>query len=205
MRRLRTIPARRLVATVVALLAVAAGGGVAVAALGPAGSPPDPKPLDRAVLDALRAPAPAGVSARIEFTNGLLPAGSVPNGEGSPLAAGAEGRLWAAPDGRFRLELQSGAGDAQIASDGTRLTVFDSSSDTVYSVPARKAGDEEPGDEKTPTLAGVRRALDALSETWSLSEAEPTTTGGRGSYTLRIAPRDDGGLLGAAELAGAAA
>ena len=47
----------------------------------------------------------------------------------------------------------------------------------------------------------MRRGLDRLAETWNLSGAQPTSTAGRPTYTVRIAPKDDGGLLGAAELA----
>jgi hypothetical protein len=36
---------------------------------------------------------------------------------------------------------------------------------------------------------------------WTLSGAQPGTTAGRPSYTVRISPKDDGGLLGAAEVA----
>jgi hypothetical protein len=36
---------------------------------------------------------------------------------------------------------------------------------------------------------------------WTLSGAQPGTTADRPSYTVRISPKDDGGLLGAAELA----
>ena len=57
--------------------AVVAGAGIAQAALNSAPKPA-PKPLDRAVLDALNAPAVDGVTARIEFTNNLLPSGSLP-------------------------------------------------------------------------------------------------------------------------------
>jgi outer membrane lipoprotein-sorting protein len=183
------------------LVVLAVSGGIAQAALDGSGSAPAPKPLDRAVLDALRAPETTGVSARIEFTNGLLPGGSLPdNGGGSPLATGAEGRLWLAGDGRFRLELQSDAGDAQIADDGERLTAYDPASETVYTMPSHAAKDEREGGEE-PTLAGVRRGLDRIAEAWTLSGARPGTTGGQPSYTVRIAPKDDGGLLGAAELA----
>ena len=47
----------------------------------------------------------------------------------------------------------------------------------------------------------MRGGLDRLAQAWTLSGARPGTTGGRPSYTVRIAPKDDGGLLGAAELA----
>jgi outer membrane lipoprotein-sorting protein len=197
MRRLRTSSTRRLATIAAAVLALAITGGIAQAALN--GDPkPDPKPLDRAVADALNAPAVEGVSARVTFTNGLLPSGSLPGGAASPLAAGADGRVWVARDGRFRLELQSDAGDAQIVSDGDRVTVYDSGSKTAYVMPAPE---HRSGTRERATLAGVRDALDRLARTWTLSGARPTSTGGRPTYTVRIAPKDDGGLLGAAELA----
>jgi outer membrane lipoprotein-sorting protein len=160
---------------------------------------PAAKPLDRAIHDAVAAPDVQGVTARVTFTNGLLPSGSLPRGAASPLAAGAEGRLWLGADGQIRLELQSEAGDAQVVSDGQRLTVYDSSSETAYTfaLPPGEAK-AEGGD---PSLGDVQRGLDRLATAWTLSGARPTNTGGRPSYTVRIAPKDDGGLLGAAELA----
>ena len=199
MRRLRTASRRRLATIVAAVLLLAAGGGIAQAALSGSGPTPDPKPLDRAVLDALHAPQVEGVSARVTFTNGLLPAGSLPNGSASPLAAGAKGRLWVSPQGA-RLELQSEAGDAQIVADGERVTVYDSASETAYTMPAPRDRAKADRDHEA-TLADVRRGLDRLAEAWTLSGAQPTSTAGRPTYTVRIAPKDDGGLLGAAELA----
>lgn len=202
MRRIRTIPARRLWAIVAAVAVLAAGGGIAQAAL--SGAPkPAPKPLDHAVLDALRAPSVAGITARIRFTNGLLPSGSLPQGSSSPLLSGASGRLWLTADGRARVELQSDSGDSQIVVDRDRAWLYDASSNTVYRVklPAGPHDAAQRKHEQPPTLAGVRSALYNLSKTWSLSGARPTSTAGRPSYTLRISPRDDGGLLGAAELA----
>jgi outer membrane lipoprotein-sorting protein len=201
MRRLRTTSTRRLYAIAAAVAVLAAGGGIAQAALGGSDPRPAPKPLDRAVLDAVNAPAVAGVSARIEFTNGLLPGGSLPHGGGSPLASGAEGRLWLAADGDLRLELQSDAGDAQITSDGERISVYDSTSNTVYRMDAPREDARPERDDEPATLADVRRGLDRLAEAWTLSGAQPGSTGGQPSYTVRIAPKDDGGLLGAAELA----
>ena len=200
MNRLRTIPTRRLYAVVAAVAVLAAGGGIAQAALS-GNDTPERKPLDRAVYDAAKAPDVAGISARIEFTNGLIPGGALPPGAASPLATGAEGRLWMTNDGRFRVELQSDAGDAQITADGEHLTIYDSASKTVYraAMPAGEKAKPEPSEE--PTLAGIRRGLDNLARSWTLSGAQPTNTGGQPSYTVRIAPKDDGGLLGAAELA----
>jgi outer membrane lipoprotein-sorting protein len=198
MRFLRTTSTPRLLMILAATVALALSAGFAQAALDGSGKP-DPKPLDRAILDAVNAPAVDGVSARVTFTNGLLPAGSLPDGAVSPLAEGAEGRLWLANDGRMRLELQSEAGDAQIVAGEDRVTIYDSSSKTAYVLPvARKEAEHE---DEPATLADVRRGLDRLATAWSLSGAQPTTTADRPTYTLRIAPKDDGGLLGAAELA----
>ena len=63
------------------------------------------------------------------------------------------------------------------------------------------AGNDAPHEDEPATLADVRRGLDRLAAAWNLSGAQPTTTAGRPTYTVRIAPKDDGGLLGAAELA----
>jgi outer membrane lipoprotein-sorting protein len=203
MRRLATFPVRRLWAIAGAVCLLALGAGIAQAALSGSSTPPPAKPLDVAVHDALTAPQVKGLSARITFTNHLLPSSSV-NGQGSsPLLNGATGRLWLAADGRARLELQSESGDAQVLSDGKTITVYDPSSNTVYraTLPADKAGAGAGAAEKPPTLADIRKGIDHLAQAWTLSGAEPTSTAGQPSYTVRIAPKDDGGLLGAAEVA----
>src|ERR687898_1492685 len=161
MRRLRTTSSGRLVAIVAALVALALTGALAQAAISGSDPKPDPKPLDRAVHDAMTAPPVDGVSARVTFTDGLLPSGSLPQGAASPLAAGAEGRVWLAGDGRARLELQSEAGDAQIVADGERLTVYDSSTETAYTM-ALPADKEEP-EHQEPSLEDVQRGLDRLA------------------------------------------
>jgi outer membrane lipoprotein-sorting protein len=199
MRRLRTLSTRRLYGIVLVVALLAATAGIAQAALRGSASAPNPKPLDRAVLDALRAPDIQGVSARVRFSNGLVPGGVAPQGD-SPLMQGAEGRIWVAGDGRFRLELQSDSGDAQIVDDGTRLTVYDPASKTAYTLPSH-ANDKRAARGEKPTLSDVRYGLAKLAETWTLSGAQPGTTADRPTYTVRIAPKDDGGLLGAAELA----
>ena len=200
MRRLRTLSPRRLTVIVAAVVVLAASAAIAQAGLIGADPTPEPKALDRAILDAANAPEPDGVSARIEFTNGLLPSGSLPGGGESALLQGAEGRLWVTGDGRFRVELQSESGDAQISSDGETLSVYDTSAKTVYRMPMPKERSRPTQPEPT-TLAEVRDGLDRLARAWTLSGAKPTSTAGRPTYTVRIAPKDDGGLLGAGELA----
>ena len=200
MRRLRTASTRHILAICAAVAVLAAGAAVAQAALGGASAPPA-KRLDRAVYDALRAPDVAGITARIHFKNDLLPSGSLPAGQTSPLATGADGRLWLGSHGEVRLELQSDGGDAQIVADGNRFMIYDASSNTAYTGTLSEEQPSKPQAEHKPTLAGVDRGLAQLSRMWTLSGAHPGTTADRPSYTVRISPKDDGGLLGAAELA----
>ena len=112
MRFLRTTSTRRLIAGCALVVALVVAGVVVAGASGSGGSPPPPKPLHAAVHDAIAAPKPTGVTARVHFTNNLVASGAL--SVGSPLLAGADGRLWIG-DGRLRLELQSDAGDAQIS------------------------------------------------------------------------------------------
>lgn len=202
MRRLRTISTSRLVAFAAAIVVLAVGVGIAQAAL-KGGSKPTPKQLDVAIHDALTAPAVPGVTARVHFTNHLIPAGALPEGTVSPLMAGASGRVWIANDGRFRVELQSDAGDAQIVDDGTTLTLYDASTNTAYRValPQRRDATTRPNTHTPPSLAQIDRAIAQIGDRWTLSGATPTSTAGQPTYTVRIAPKGDGGLLGAAELA----
>jgi outer membrane lipoprotein-sorting protein len=203
MRRLRTLPTRRLWAIVAGVAALALTAGIAQAGLSGSVTKPPPKTLAQAILGALRAPQVKGVTARIHFTNSLLPSGALPEGGTTPLATGADGRLWMTADGRARLELQSDDGDAQIVYDGKQITVYDASSNTVYRLPASSGHDSS--DAKKPehkaTLANVRAMLRDLARDWHLSGAQAGATAGRPSYTVKISPKDDGGLLGAARLA----
>jgi outer membrane lipoprotein-sorting protein len=201
MRRLRTLSTRRLWLIVAGTAALVLTAGIAQAALSGSVSKPRPEALARAILDAVRAPQVKGVTARIHFTNNLLPSGSLPEGGTTPLATGADGRLWMTADGRARLELQSDAGDAQIVYDGKQLTVYDASSKTVYRLPASSGQEPAKKPEHKPTLADVRTMLRNLAQDWKLSGAQPSVTGGRPSYTVKISPKDDGGLLGSARLA----
>jgi hypothetical protein len=206
MQHLRTLSTRRLVGLAAALVVLVAGGvSIAQAAL-QSNPRPAPKALDVAVHDALSAPAVAGVTARVELTNHLIPSGALPEGTASPLIAGASGRLWATSDGRFRLELQSQAGDAQLVSDGKVVTLYDASSNTVYrfTLPQPTAAEQQrrqADPHVPPTLAKIEQAIADIGKHWTVSGAIPTSTAGEPTYTVRIAPRDDGGLLGAVELA----
>lgn len=203
MNRFRTISTRRLTALIAGLIALVAGAGIAQAALGGSDDVPPRTSLAFAVREALAAPRVEGVSARIEFENRLIPSGSMGAGIGSPLLSGARGRLWLADDGRFRLELQSDSGDAQVVSDGERVTIFDASGNTAFrfALPQQEGEQEGNAGASVPSLDQVRRALAQLAQTWDVTGPKPVNVADRPSYSVRIAPRDDGGLLGAATLA----
>jgi outer membrane lipoprotein-sorting protein len=199
MRRLRTASTRRLVTIVAVLVATVAAAGIAQAALN--NSPkPDPKPLDQAIHDAVNAPPVDGITARVKFTNNLLPSGSMPGSQVSPILSGADGRVWLSGDGKVRLELQSDYGDAQLVADGERYMLYDAATKTAFTgrLPAKAPKADKP---ERVSLAAIQEGLKRLGEAWTLSGAQPTSTAGRPTYTVRIAPKDDGGLLGAAELA----
>jgi outer membrane lipoprotein-sorting protein len=205
MKRLRTISTRRLLVVVGAIVVLAITAGIAQGALSGSNPTPAAKPLDRAVLHAVNAPKVDGLTASITFSNNLIPAGSLPEGSTSPLLSGAKGRLWVTNDGRARLELQSDSGDAEIVSDGKQVTVYDANSNTAYRFDVPQGQDKSSADKaeehKPVTLEQVDKAINEISKHWSLSGANPTSTAGAPTYTVRISPRDDGGLLGAAELA----
>jgi outer membrane lipoprotein-sorting protein len=197
---LRRIPTRRLL-LLCAAVAVLGASVTAIALAATSGGPvPPPKPLAQAVHDSLTAPAVPGISARISFTNHLVDSSLLPEGS-DPLLAGASGRLWAAGD-RLRVELQSdgGAGDSQILLNGRALSVYDASAGTVYraTLPPDRRRSQDAG---VPSLARVQDALAHLMRHADLSAAQPGDVGGRPAYTVRLTPKRDGGLVGAAELA----
>ncbi|HEY1539480.1 MAG TPA: DUF2092 domain-containing protein [Solirubrobacteraceae bacterium] len=203
MRRLRTTSTARLLTILACAGVLVTTAAIAQAALTGSGPVPAPKALAQAIEDALGATPPDGVTARISFTNNLLPSGSLP-GTSSALTSGADGRLWLTKDGRLRIELQSSSGDAQITSDGKQITLFDSSSNTVYkaTLPDEPAGDAAKRDDHgNPTIAKIQDALNRLAKLWTVSGADPTSQAGQPAYSVRIAPKDDGGLLGAAKVA----
>jgi hypothetical protein len=202
---LRHISTRRLLALCAGVVVVGiATAAIALAATGGGPTPP-PRPLPKAVHDALAAPRVAGISARIEFTNHLLTSEAVQGSD--PLLTGGSGRLWATPDGRLRLELQSDSarGDSEIVVDGRRFLVYSGDSGTAYRgrLP-RGSGKSARGSsaaESPPSVGRIQRALAKLSRHLDLSGAQPTDVAGRPAYSVRVSPKRHGGLLGGAALA----
>ena len=205
MSALRRISTRRLLA-ICAVTAIAAIGVTAVAmAMGGSGPKPPPKPLATAVQDALSGPSLPGVSARIKFTNNLVDASSIQGTD--PLLSGASGRLWASPEGggKLRLELQSegsGGGDTQVLVSNHHFQIYDGSSETVYEGTLPEEGKESgSGDQGVPGLGQIEAKIGEAEKHADLSGAIPSDVAGRPTYTLHVAPKNDGGLLGGAEIA----
>ena len=207
MKILRTLSTTRLITVAVAACIVLVGGAiVAVAANGGGGATPPAKPLAQAVHDSLAAAKPEGVTARITFTNKLFPSGALLGQTGSALMSGATGRLWWNPTGG-RLELQSDAGDVQLTWNDTKVTLFDASSNTAYTfdVPKDATSTSTAADHTAPTMDEITKFLTELGKNWTVSGAEPSNLAGHEAYTVKVSPAHDGGLLGSAQLAWAAA
>jgi outer membrane lipoprotein-sorting protein len=201
---LRTASTRRLLATIVGALAAAvAGTAIAIAAVG-SGPVPRHQPLARAIHHALAARAPQGVFARITFTNNLIDSSEIQGSD--PLLNGGTGRLWITAH-RLRLEIQGDNGDAQIVLNGRSLWAYDPAFNTVYraTLPASLFGTSKHrashGAQPLPSLAQIQSGLNRLARHLDLSGAMPTDVAGQAAYSLRVSPRRDNGLLGAAELA----
>ncbi len=221
---LRRIPLSRLLLLCGVVVAVGIGLTALAMAVGSGPTPP-PKPLAEAVHDALSAPKVDGVSARIQLTNHLLEGANLASsGSGeasqlssSPLISGASGRLWIGSDGRARLELQSEKGDTQILYDGQNVSMYDASTNTLYRyTPERESADEgtrqcpqgpvggscathDEGD-ATPSVAEIEEHLAKASRHADISGATPTDVAGQAAYTVRVSPKENGGLIGGAEL-----
>ncbi len=202
MKFLRTASRGRLLATLAGMVVVVFGGtAIAVAAAG-SGPVPPAKPLAQAIHDGLAAPPVQGITADISFTNHLIPASNL--GGSNPILSGATGRMWLSADHRLRLELQSANGDAQVVLNGSSFWVYEPSSKTVYegSLPAGAGKREQPHkDHGLPTVAQIQSELNRLAAHLNLSGAQPSDVAGQAAYTVRVSPRHDGGLLGAAEVA----
>jgi outer membrane lipoprotein-sorting protein len=196
----RSLPTRTLLIVLTAAAAVVVAGAVAVSALGGSGPVPPAKPLAAAIHDALTGTAPQGITARISFTNHLLPSTSFGGQTGSPLLSGASGRLWVSQAGG-RLELQSDAGDTQVTWTDAKVTVYDASSNTAYVADLPQHAQAKDSSHAIPSLDEITKFLTEAGAHWTISDAVPSNVAGQEAYTVTVSPKHDGGLLGQAELA----
>jgi len=199
-------------------------GATALALAVGSGPTPPPKPLADAIHDGLSAPKPTGLTARVQLTNHLLEGASLASGGGgeasqlssSPLISGASGRLWVASDGHARLELQSEKGDTQILWNGESAEMYDASTNTLYRyTPPKREAEGAPTSGATgsggttpdggnghepPTVAEIEQRIANVSKHADISGAMPTDVAGQAAYTVRVAPREHGGLIAGAEV-----
>jgi outer membrane lipoprotein-sorting protein len=219
---LRRLSLSRLLLLCVVVVVVGIGATALALAVGSGPTPP-PKPLADAIHDGLSAPKSSGVTARIQLTNHLLEGASLAGDGGeasqlssSPLISGASGRLWVASDGHARLELQSEKGDMQILWDGKTAEMYDASTNTLYRyTPKHESGEEtstttstkgsvkleyQDTTHKIPTVAEIEERIADASKHVDISGATPTDVAGQAAYTVRVAPRENGGLIAGAEL-----
>jgi outer membrane lipoprotein-sorting protein len=208
---LRRLPLSRLLLLCVLVVAIGVSATALAFALGSGPTPPA-KPLAQAVHDALSAPLVEGFSANVQLTDHLLEGANLATGTSgggsdglmnSPLLTGASGRLWVAKDGQMRLELQSEEGDTQVLYDGRTLSVYDAASNTLYryTPPAQThREDSKTGEEhEVPSVTQIEAAITKLAHV-TLSGATPTDVAGQPAYSVRVSPKESGGLLGGAEL-----
>ena len=203
MASLRTISSRRLIAGIGGVV-VLVGVGVGVGSAVTGANPPAPQPLADALHQAATGAKPTGITADVTFTNNLL--GSAGLTGTDPLMSGASGRLWMDANGDLRIELQTTGGgiDSQIVVNDTSITVFDGTQNTVYKIalPAKTStGKATQHTGSIPTVEQIQSRLDTLSTHLNISGAIPGTAGAVPSYSVKISPQHDGGLLGDVQLA----
>jgi len=201
MKFLRTVSTQRLLAILAgAILAVAGGTAIAVAASG-SGQVPPREGLAQALHQAATAPEVSGISARIHFTNNLIASSDLQGSD--PILNGASGRLWVSNDGRMRLELQGQNGDAQVTLDNGNYSIYDPMSNTVYtgSLPAQDKSNPNSGTAKIPSVAQIQTQLNELMQNVNIVGPTPRNVAGQPAYKVQLSPKHDGGLLGDVQLA----
>ncbi len=196
-------------------LAVAIGiSATALAFAIGSGPTPPARSLADAVHEALSGPKVQGVSANITLTDHLLEGASLASGDGSgnsiagsPLLTGGSGRLWVSSDGHVRIELQAEKGDTDVYYDGSTISAYDASTNTVYryKVPQPTGGSASDGTDtgathEAPSVAKIEEAIAHLREHAGVSGATPTDVAGQPAYTVRVTPKESGSMIGGAEL-----
>jgi outer membrane lipoprotein-sorting protein len=197
----RRISTARLLALCAAAVALVFACVAVASAVSSDPAPPPAKPLAEAIHAAASAPAEQGVTARIEWTNKLVDANGF---EGiSPLIAGGKGRLWWSADDALRLELQGSSGDVQIVVKGREYWGYDAASNQAWrgTLPPEKKGDRADREHRVPTVAQIERKLRKAMKDVAIAGPEPGVEAGQPSYSVRVSPRENGGLLGAVGLA----
>jgi outer membrane lipoprotein-sorting protein len=161
-------------------------------------SAPQHKPLADAIHDSASGPPVQGVTARVTFTNSLLPAGTGRSQD--PLMGSSSGRLWLSRDGKTRVELHGQTGDAQIVSDGNQWLLYNPATKTAYRGQAHSST-KQPSPQNGPASVGdINKRLGTISQHNNLSDAVLGSVASRPAYTADISPKDPTTLLQKAQV-----
>jgi outer membrane lipoprotein-sorting protein len=199
-----------------AIVVVVGASATALASALDTGPVPPAKPLAQAVHDALGGPAVQGFSANITLTNHLLEGANLASGGdgqtgalSSPLLNGGSGRLWISDKGQLRLELQAEKGDTEIYYDGSTVSAYDASTNTLYKLKPPHEGTSTPDSNEAagqdaahepPSVAKIEEGIAKVREHADLSGATPGDVAGQPAYTVRVSPKEAGSLIAGAEL-----
>ena len=163
---------------------------------------PPPRSLASAAHIALTPHHVTGVSAQFAIDQHLL-AGSSSTISASPIS-GATGRVWVA-GGRVRLDIHSQLGTTEVAFDGHQVTLWDKKHHVAYILPVAHhtsaTADAAKKTHTVPSIAAINRGIARLGKVAVVSGAIPGNVAGQKAYTVRLAPRHNGGLFGNFELA----
>ncbi|HEY2789920.1 MAG TPA: hypothetical protein VGI72_10720 [Gaiellales bacterium] len=166
------------------------------------GPPKPPKrSLASAVHLALSHHPVSGVSARFVIDQHLL-AGNSTTISASPIS-GATGSVFVG-GGHVRVNVKSQLGTTALSFDGHQVTLYDKRHHAAYILPvAHHASDRADAAHAhaVPTIAAIQKAIARLGHVAVVSGAIPSNVAGHKAYTVRAAPRRNGGLFGNFELA----
>jgi outer membrane lipoprotein-sorting protein len=91
-------------------------------------------------------------------------------------------------------------GDVQGTSSDSTSNSQISGGFTVTSNQPSTSTDDGSRSHETPSVTKIEEGIEHLEKHAVISEAKPTDVGGQPAYTVRISPREHGGLIGGAEL-----
>ena len=164
-----------------------------------------PKPPQRSLASAVHVALShhpvAGVSARFAIDQHLL-AGASTTISASPIS-GATGSVFVG-GGHVRLNVRSQLGTTALSFDGRQVTLYDKKHHVAYILPVAhrtSAGADAAHAHAVPTIAAIQKAIARLGRLAVVSGAIPSNVAGQKAYTVRAAPRRNGGLFGNFELA----
>ena len=202
----RRLSTRRLIGvTALALVLVTGGVAVAQSALA-AAHRRRPLPLDQAIQQAASGPAPAGITARITFTNTLIASGSLPERRVVDAASDRRDRP-ALGAGRRQVPPRAAERPGRHRDPRRRPERLDPRRRVEHALQAscvelRQLVVDRHGLAWAVDAREDRRRARRSSEPHvNISAANPTTVGGQGAYETTLSPKHDGGLLGGLAIA----